>query len=957
MKLEPAQWQALSALLDEALELHPAGRDAWLDALSGEARGFQSLLAELLLRRDGRADGFLDTLPRIAAPDCVPAFFAGGRVGPWRLLRQLGRGGMGEVWLSERADGVLKRPVALKLPLLATNPEVLAERFAREREILASLAHAHIASLYDAGFDIEGQPYLALEYIDGIPLTHYADLHRLGVLARLRLFEQVLDAVAHAHASLVLHRDLKPSNILVTPAGDVKLLDFGIAKLLQSGTADDTALTRISGRALTLDYASPEQIAGGPLTTAADVYGLGVVLYELLTGQRPYRLKRGSPAELEEAIAFVEPVAPSRARIADAAAAQRATTVHRLRRTLSGDLDTIVLKTLRKRSDERYAGARTLADDLERYRDGATVLARPASVSYRTAKWMTRHRAGLALGGVVAATLLGATGIALHQARVASIEAQRAEASNDFLMDLFRQAARNNPGGAAAADTTLRQLLDIGSRKVLDDPRARPELQLDVSALLARLNLEVDLVDTAERLTEQTLALARKLHGEDSLPVAQALAQRADNFYRAGRYADAIDASRQVLGHLDRTRATADELRARAHVIVGNSMFQIDASKTDEPLQHLAAALELLKRAHSTTEDRSRAAYFIAWIHESNGDFVRAEAYYNDGIDAGRANFGERSFIVAFGYEGLAGMLRRQRRLADAREMMARAIDIYQYVLAPRNATVAFARTSLSMIEASSGRLAEAERLADDALAATKSVFGEHARQTVFPATQAARVKFQRGEVESALPLYEEVLGALVAEGRSSLTNRALRIEYAEALLEMGELEKARTALDEAQAGFEAAHDLESVRGAWLRLVRGELAVATGDRGAVPAFDRVLDPFTPSDQGTSALARRAANATARYSPTPERALTMLQKLAEFRLLPASPDELDIDIADKAQLADSIGRLFHVAGKRREALEWLSTAVALREQLDVPDSMRLRDARLVLDRAKSTSDAY
>ncbi|HET8877187.1 MAG TPA: serine/threonine-protein kinase [Casimicrobiaceae bacterium] len=955
MKLEPAQWRALSVLLDEALELEPTGRRAWLDALSGEARGFQPMLADLLVRTEAGAEMFLDTLPRIAAPDRTPAFFAGGRVGPYRLLRRLGRGGMGEVWLSERADGVLKRPVALKLPLLATNPDILAERFAREREILASLAHAHIARLYDAGFDIEGQPYLALEYIDGIPLTHYADVHRLGVLARLRLFDQVLDAVAHAHASLVLHRDLKPSNILVTPAGDVKLLDFGIAKLLQSGAAEDSALTRISGQALTPDYASPEQITGGPLTTAADVYGLGVVLYELLTGKRPYRLKRGSPAELEEAIAFVDPAAPSRARIVDAAAAQRATTVHRLRRTLSGDLDTIVLKALRKRPDERYAGARALAEDLERYRDGAPVLARPTSVSYRTAKWMKRHRAGVALGSVVAATLLGATGIALHQARVASIEAQRAEASNDFLMGLFQHAARNNPGGAAAADTTLRQLLAIGSRKVLDDSRASPELQLDVSALLARLNLEVDLVDTAERLTERSLVLARKLHGENSLPVAQVLAQHADNLYRSGRYAEAIEASRQVLAHVDRARAPADELRARAHILIGNSMFQVDASKTAEPLQHLETALELLKRAHATTEDRSRAAYFIGWIHESTGDFARAETYYNDGIEAGRANFGERSFIVAFGYEGLAESLRRQRRLAEARDTMGRAIDIYQYVLAPRHATVAFARTSLSMIEASSGRLAEAERLADDALAVTKTVFGEHARQTVVPATQAARLKVQRGELESGLALYEDALAALVAEDRSSLTNRALRIEYAEALLETGEIGKARTALDEAQAGFEAAHDLASVRGAWLRLVRGELAVAAGDSDAASAFDHVLDSFTRSDQGAPALARRAANATARYSPTPERAETMLQKLPEFGLLPTSPDELDIDIVDKAQLADSIGRLFNVAGKRPEAFAWLSKAVALREQLEVPESPRLRDARLALTRAGSVNE--
>jgi len=305
--MTPETLGRLSALLDEALDLDEAAREAWLVALPGDAAALAPTLRKLLARQASKETNDLPGLPvRFDLPGETDAGFKpSDSVGPYRLLRALGHGGMGEVWQAERADGALKRKVALKLPHVSWAPG-LAERFAREREILASLEHPNIARLYDAGFDPHGRPYMALEYVEGVPIDEFCKQRALPVEGRLRLLLQVADAVAFAHSRLVVHRDLKPGNILVTDEGHVRLLDFGIAKLMEGDSAQETALTRVGGRALTLDYASPEQIRGEPIGTASDVYSLGVVAFELLAGARPYKLKRQSAAALEEAISRLQ---------------------------------------------------------------------------------------------------------------------------------------------------------------------------------------------------------------------------------------------------------------------------------------------------------------------------------------------------------------------------------------------------------------------------------------------------------------------------------------------------------------------------------------------------------------------------------------------------------------------------------------------------------------------------
>ncbi|HMK86244.1 MAG TPA: protein kinase [Steroidobacteraceae bacterium] len=463
MTLTRDQMAQMSRLLDEALPLTDSERRVWLDNLPSDCRGLAELLREALLPSDAAAPGpeQLATIPKIGIVEDVDSLpnglEPGARVGPYELIRPLGAGGMAEVWLARRADGALKREVALKLPLLMRVHRDLPQRFVRERDILAGLEHPNIARLYDAGFAADGQPYLALEYVVGKPITEYCDEHRLSVRQRLELFRQVLSAVQYAHAHLVIHRDLKPSNILVTEEGQVELLDFGIAKLLSDGHAHETQLTQFGARALTPDYAAPEQIMGTSITTAADVYGLGVILYELLSGARPYRLRRDSRGALEEAILQVEPVAPSRLVFDEAAAGARGTTPKRLARTLKGDLDTIVVKALKKSPQERYATASEFGEDIARHLSGEAVLARPDSLVYLAVKFARRHRLAIGVAAVVLLTLAGGLAATSYEAEVASVE--RDAALRAQLRSLTQIAAARLTNGDAPGAMSI--ILDV----------------------------------------------------------------------------------------------------------------------------------------------------------------------------------------------------------------------------------------------------------------------------------------------------------------------------------------------------------------------------------------------------------------------------------------------------------------------------------------------------------------
>jgi serine/threonine-protein kinase len=551
--LSPEQWQALRPYIEQALEMDDGQRSAWLASIRARDPALADQLTSLLEEHSDLAKaGFLEG--NLTAPWSAAAGLAGQVVGPYTLISLLGQGGMGSVWLGERTDGRFERRVAVKFLNVALVGQGVEERFKREGRILGRLSHPHIAELVDAGVSPSGPPYLVLEHVEGDHIDRYCDQHRLDVEARLRLFLDVAGAVAHAHANLIVHRDLKPSNVLVSKDGQVKLLDFGIAKLLEGEGQDGeaTLLTIQGGRAMTPEYAAPEQVTGAPVTTATDVYALGVLLYVLLTGQHPAGPGTRSPADLVKAIVDTEPrrlsdIVTSRAdeETTSANAARRTATPDKLSRLLRGDLDTIVAKALKKNPQERYSSVTALADDIARYLKHEPISARPDTVAYRASKFVRRHRVP------VAATVLVIVGLSaglfeVNRERVMAqrrFEQLRRLSNQVFALD---ESIRGVPGTTEAREQLVSASLEYLERLAADAPRDL-DLAEEVAEGLERV-ASIQGVPTEQSLghfdqAEQTL---KKADGLTEI----VLASRPDN--RRATYTSArIAHARMVLANYE----------------------------------------------------------------------------------------------------------------------------------------------------------------------------------------------------------------------------------------------------------------------------------------------------------------------------------------------------------------------------------------------------------------------
>jgi eukaryotic-like serine/threonine-protein kinase len=786
--IDARTWLRVNPLLDAALETPPAEREAWLAGLPAQHDDLRALL-RTLLGRASRVDNaaLLEALPAMDTTDDGAAHAAqhsaGELIGPYRLLRELGAGGMGAVWLAERADGLMaQRHVALKLPFVAAGPfhGDLAARIAREREILATLDHPHIARLYDAGMAANGQPFLALEHVDGQRIDHYCAQHKLGIRARLGLFLQVARAVAHAHAQLIVHRDLKPSNLLVDAAGQVKLLDFGIARLLDDGVLPAHDLTQQGARVLTPDYAAPEQIDGQPVGTRSDVYSLGVLLFELLCGQRPYRLKRASRAALEDAILHADASRPSD--VATDAATRRA---------LRGDLDTIVLKALKKPLAERYASVDALADDIERHVASRPVLARPDALGYRWRKFIVRNRFVVGAAAALLVTVLAGAGAASWQAREAGLQRDAALQA--------QQRAERDRSAARRAERAATAQTELSGFLMMEMASSRSNDELAAVLERARRMFDAQYRNDPALRGHVLLRIGFLFNGRGDIARSQSLWAEAEPLLRE-------HAQWSALAELQCFRAT--ELARRGNLDGARSM--------------IAESAQLLARADEPSVVTQRDCLMQeAIVERTAGNAARAVVLLEQAVDGERrAGRSEQAVFV----ELLNTLV---RSYYDA----GRYRDVVQ---AARAASASITRLGLertSHQETASALEAMALREGGrplDALALLKKSGSEGTNVRLSMRVQYATTLQQLQRLDGFLALLDGLLVAARAQDVGGV-DRAIRLLQVQTLADLGRWREAREPLAEAEALFAPLRKERRYNARAFSFVRAHWALAADD--------------------------------------------------------------------------------------------------------------------------------
>ena len=672
----PAPWGRISAILDEALELSGADRRAYLDRACGDDSALRAEVEALLRFGEGSA-GFLDepvadhaavvaSLESAGTSELVtdgPG--VGSRIGPYRLVREAGRGGMGAVFEAERADEQFRQRVALKIVRRGLHADsIFVRRFLDERQILADLEHPNIARLLDGGVTGDGDPWFAMEFVEGMPIDRYCTTRGLSIEARLDLFCTVCDAVQYAHRRLIVHRDLKPSNILVTEDGSVKLLDFGIAHLLgaDSSTGDDV---EAETRMLTPQYASPEQVRGDTLTTASDVYSLGAILYEMLSGRRPYEVARGTVTGIARQLGAEEVLPPSSG------------TDARVRRRLAGDLDAIVLRAMQKDPERRYPTADGLAADIRRHRSRHPVSARGDSPGYRARLFVRRNRVGVAAGVLVGLALLGGMAGTAWQARAASLEAAKAREVTNFVTGLFNVS---NPNESRGREITARELLETGARHVDSALVGQPELHVELLGVLGSIHRALGLYARADTILQHAVDRARATYGAQHPEFARRLT--------------ALGAVKRLEGDFK----SADSILQSALVIQERRLER----------NHPDISATLVALGRTAVDLRT---------------MPRAESLYRKALAIDRALYGDDKLEVAITLHELGTALWLGAKLEGADSANRAGLAIRQRHLDPDHPLVTLSLAYVADVRAAQGDLKEAERLQRDVLARRRRLY------------------------------------------------------------------------------------------------------------------------------------------------------------------------------------------------------------------------------------------
>ena len=755
--MDAERWKRLSPLLDALLELHPRERDAALLAHRNDDPALADEL-ERLLRMEADDATFLSE-PVIEHPADAGA---GSRIGPYQLQRLLGEGGMGQVWLAARADGLYERQVALKLLRPGLADTSLRQRFDRERDILARFAHPFIARLLDAGIARDGQPYLALEYVEGEPITDYCRRHALPIPARLDLFRQVCDAVSHAHASLIVHRDLKPSNILVTAEGQVRLLDFGIAKLLDVDPLP-AEQTRTGVRAFTLHYAAPEQIRGEPVTTMTDVYSLGVVLHELLTGSKPYRLKRQTDAEWEQAILDGEPSRPSHAAARADAADTAPYSPARMARELAGDLDNIVLKALAKVPLQRYVSAEALSQDLLAYLRGRPVMARGQGLPYRARKFLRRHRWAITASASIVALLLGALGVVAWQAQRAERETLRAQAMQRFVADLFADA-----GSSPNTPIDLRSLLDMGilrgESSLMREPQARAELY----GVVARLKLGLGDYREAEALLRRQERLLAALPDAPRSLRLEGAALHGSVHRQLGNLRGCVAVMRPLEALAGNEEGRLPAQAAAFHAQLGRCHRELGNTPASRQLHQRALHL---RKGIGDVPGVAESMLDLAALESDRGDARAAIAILDDALAQLQAGAGERHPLVIDILRSRCSLKRALDEVSAAVADCRASLQLARDLRGPGHRETVDANRQLAALYVDLGRFNDAEAIFVDALGWMRARLDPLHPDMARAYNSLAITAWERGDIDRARDYQQQAIKAWRAtphEGQSS---------------------------------------------------------------------------------------------------------------------------------------------------------------------------------------------
>ncbi|MEZ5066899.1 MAG: serine/threonine-protein kinase [bacterium] len=949
----PSEWSRIESLFDEAVGLPPDQREAYVTAAEQDPRIRDEVHA--MLRADAR-EGILERSVGDVAADFVPpdpdeTLAPGTEIPPYRIVRPVGAGGMGTVYLAERADGQFDQQVALKLIRSDRNVGAIRTRFLQERQILANLDHPNIAKLLDGGITGDGRPYFALEYVEGSPITRYADEQRLGVDERVDLFRKVCAAVAYAQQRLVVHRDLKPSNILVTPEGEPKLLDFGIAKLFDPDQRRPD-LTQEGTSVFTPEYAAPEQVRGEGITTATDVYALGGILYELLSGALPLTPQDRSLVGWQRAILEAEPAPITRAlartpeRERAEIAARRRLSAAGLSRRLRGDLTNVVEKSLRKEADRRYASAAELLEDLDAFRRGLPVRAAPPSLTYRARKYVARNRLAVAAAGAVALALIGGAVATSWQAQRAEQAAERATGVTRFLVSLFEDA---DPNAAPGREITARELLDRGAARLdtelVGDAQSRSELLRVVGGLYDRLGE----YPAAEELHERALESRLALHGPDHPLVAESLGDLGRARLAQSRYGDA------------------------------DSLFR--------------RALTIHEAAGADAASMSRAYADLGSAAERLGELAEAADWYERSRTAAAQAHGPRSAEVARALQDLALVQRQSGALDDAQASLREALAIYQEVRPAVHSDIAEVLHGLAWNRHVAGDREEAERLSRESVEMRRRLYPNGHPELAIGIRNLGTILRDGGDLDQAEALFRESL-AMTLEflGEDHVEVASAVNDLAIVSFIRQDLATAQEQLRRARALYERHLPADHAR---LLTIDGNLAVVALRLGqsdeAARTFERLVDvrteKFGAAHPDVAYAWIGVGNARAQGESWPEareayeRALSIYRELygedhvdtavAKRFLARAVGEEGDWDSATRcaaeahaflsgeypethrrvAEAAAELGRAHLESGRRNEATPLLASALSGYEAAFGVDDARTREVAELLARSR------